>query len=154
MSRDGRIELSFGTDEHLFRLGIGQWREVQEACDAGPPEILARLRPLFAALRQGLTFEQAMDVGLLGRWRIDDVRAPILHGLVGGGMREEEAGRLVRKVFDPRPAMEFVDLAYQIVMAGLVGAEDEKAVGELEGETASPLSPEESSASDKTASTP
>lgn len=154
MSRDGSISLPFGTDERRFRLGIGQWREVQEACDAGPPEILARLRPLFAALRQGLTFEQAMDLGMIGRWRIDDVRAPILHGLIGGGMREEMAGILVRKVFDPRPAMEFVDLAYQVVMAGMVGADDEAAAGELEGERPSPLSPEESSDSDKTASTP
>lgn len=154
MSRDGSISLPFGTEERRFRLGIGQWREVQEACDAGPPEILSRLRPLFAALRQGLTVEQAMDHGLLGRWRIDDLRAPILHGLIGGGMREEMAGILVRKVFDPRPAMEFVDIAYQIVLAGMVGADDEVASGEPEGERPSPLSPEESSGSDRTDSTP
>lgn len=154
MARSGEVTLEFGTDEHPFRLAIGQWRKVQEVCDAGPPEILARLSPLFHALRQGLTADQAISMGLVGTWRVDDVREPILQGLVGGGMAAELAGRLVRELVDNRPLMDSVPLAYQIVLASQVGAEDEKPLGEPLGAQASPPSQEASSDSDRTASTP
>ena len=155
MSRSGEIVLPFGEEERTFRLGIGQWRKVQELCDAGPAEILQRLAPMFEASRRGVPFRDMLLAGALGRWRIDDIRAPILHGLVGGGMTAEVAGKLVRELVDERPLGESLAVAYQVVMASFIGADDEEAAppGELQGEAAPPRSPAASSATAEAAST-
>ena len=155
MSRSGEITVAFGDDEHDFRLGIGQWRKVQEACDAGPAEILSRLSPMFEASSRGISFKDMLVAGLLGAWRVDDVRAPILHGLIGGGMSAEQAGKLVREFVDERPLGASAAVAYQIVLASFVGADDEEAAspGEAVGERGAPLSPAASSGSGEAAST-
>ena len=158
MSRGAEIVLSFGEEERPFRLRIGEWRKVQEACDAGPPELLRRLAPMFEARRRGLTVAQITGLGLLGSWRVDDIRAPILHGLVGGGMKIEAAAALVRELVDPAPAsVEYAALAYQVVLASWVGAADEEAAGApAEGEPTGerPRSPAANSGSAEAASTP
>lgn len=125
MSRTGEIALPFGENEHTFRLGVEQWRKVQERCDAGPPEILARLGPLVRGLKAGLNFGQLLANGLLGTWRIDDIREVLLQGLVGGGMAPTMAGVLVRTHFDDKLSFEFAPLAYFIVERSLTGPEDE-----------------------------
>lgn len=155
MSRAGEVTLEFAGEDHTFRLAIGPWRKVQEACDAGPAELLARLSPAFAAAKQGVPFDQIVALGMLGRWRIEDVRQPILQGLIGGGMDAQQAARLVRDWVDERPFLENVAVAYQVVMASVVGTEDERPLGEPQaaGE-ASRSSPAASSGSGKTASTP
>ena len=154
MSRSGEITLAFGDGEYAFRLAIGQWRKVQEACDAGPAELLARLAPPFNAMAAGVAPKDVIASGLLGRWRIDDVRAPIFQGLLGGGTEPVQATRLLVAYVDERPLLEAVPVAYKVVLASLVGAEDEAPSGEPMGETAPPLSPAASSASASTASTP
>ena len=137
MPRSADIWLSFGTEERAFRLGIGEWRRVQERCDAGPGELLGRLAPMFEAVRLDLQFEQAAAAGVLGRWRVDDVRAPILEGLIGGGMKPAAAAELVRTWVDDRPLIETVPVAYKAVLASFVGAPDEEAAGApAEGERA------------------
>lgn len=154
MSRSGDITLDFGGEERTFRLAIGQWRKVQETCDAGPAELLARLAPAFAAAKQGLAFDQIIGMGLLGRWRIDDVREPIRQGLLGMNMPLPAVDKIVREYVDERPFLENVAVAYQIVLASVVGAEDEEAVGESQAApAASPSSPEASSATVRKAST-
>jgi hypothetical protein len=155
MSRGGDIALQFGGEERTFRLALGQWRKVQEKCDAGPAELLARLAPMFAARQQGLKVSQMLTHGLLGTWRVDDVREVILQGLLGGEMPGPAAFELVKAWVDERPIFENVELAYQIVMASVFGAEDEKPVGEsLAAAAASPRSRRASSGSAKTATTP
>lgn len=154
MSRSGEITLAFGDGEYPFRLAIGQWRKVQEATDAGPPELLARMAPAFEAMRRGVKAADLISAGLLGRWRIDDIRAPIFQGLLGGGMEPPRAAKMVTDWVDERPLLESLGVAYQIVQASFTGVEDEDASGGAKGETDPPLSPEESSGSDKTASTP
>lgn len=154
MSRGGEVSLEFAGELRTFRLAIGQWRKVQETCDAGPAELLARLAPAFAAGQQGLTFEQVVTHGLLGRWRLDDVREPILQGLVGGNMPLPQATKLVQEWVDERPLFESVAIAYQVVMASIVGASDERAAGESQAaEADSQPSPAASSGSEKKAST-
>jgi hypothetical protein len=64
--------------EHPFRLGIGELRALEQRSDAGCFTILMRL-----------IGQQA---------RIDDVIGPIRLGLIGGGMAEKEAQRLVDMV--------------------------------------------------------
>jgi len=155
VSRSGDIRLDFGGEERAFRLAIGQWRKVQEKCDAGPAELLTRLAPAFYAAKQDLTFEQIVGMGFIGKWRIDDVREPILQGLLGANMAGPEALALVKTWVDERPLLESVALAYRIVLASVTGPEDEAAAGESQAAVeVSPSSLAASSGSEKTASTP
>ena len=156
MSRHGEIVRPLGGQDRTFRLGIGEWRKVQEACDAGPSELLARMAPPFQALRKGISFADLVGSGLLGRWRIDDVRVVLFHALVGGGLAPDPAMALIRAWVDERPLLEPLPIAYQVVYASVCGAEDEEASGEPQGETETdpPRSPEASSGSASTASTP
>jgi hypothetical protein len=132
MTGTGTISLLWGDEERTFRLGIGEWRKVQEKCDAGPAEIMARLGPVFAATRRGYSFEQIIDAGFVGTWRIDDVREPLYRGLIGGGMEPTAAGKIIRDLVDERPLLEAVAIAYQVVLASLVGVEEEP-MGEQKG---------------------
>ena len=136
MALKTEVRLDFAGERRTFDLSpIGALRRVQDACDAGPQFILNRL------------FD--------GSWRLDDLREPIIQGLVGGGMPQREAQGLVETWLDPEPKQQFIPLAQGVLMAWLVGAEDEP-LGEPEGEaeTSSP-SPEASSASgDSTAPAP
>lgn len=155
MSRSGESVVEFGGEERTFKLGIKQWEKVQEKCDAGPSEILARLAPAFFARKQGMSFDDIIAMGYLGKWRIHDVREVILQGLLGHNMPGPEALKLVRDWVDERPLIEAVGVAYQIVLGSIVGAEDEQAAGESQAaEEVSPNSPAASSASEKTATTP
>jgi len=125
VSRHGEITLPFGAEERKFRLGIRQWEAIEARCDAGPPELLSRLRPLVNALQMKLGLRQIMASDLMGRWRIHDVREPILQGLIGGGMGSTEAGVLVRAVFDEKLSLEFAPTAYLILEAAWFGPEDD-----------------------------
>jgi hypothetical protein len=150
MSRSGEYVRLWGDQERTFRLGIGEWRKVQETCDAGPAEIAARLST-YPAARKRLPNAGFLDLlagGALGGWRIDDIREPIYRGLIGGGMDPTSAGRLMRELHDERPLVENIDLALAIVLASMLGPGDEP-VGEPEGEprTTTTRSPEESSGS-------
>nr|WP_314437615.1 gene transfer agent family protein [uncultured Brevundimonas sp.] len=113
MSRAAEFTTEFGGEDRIFRLPIGRLRAVQEKCDCGPMELLQRF--------------------LGGTYRIDDVREVILQGLIGGGMDAPMAGRLVKSNFDDLPLQPFVMLAQGVIMAVLVGVEDED-LGELRGE--------------------
>jgi len=150
VSRDGSITRLWGDAERTFRLGIGEWRKVQETCDAGPGEIAARLSTWAAVRGQhpNSSFLDLLSVGGLGRWRVDDVREPIYRALIGGGMDPTSAGRLLRELHDERPLMENIDLALAIVLASLVGPAEEP-VGEPQGDRPATVagSPEESFAS-------
>ena len=153
MSRSGEVVRLWGSDERTFRLGIGEWRKVQETCDAGPAEIAARLSGWAAARKRAptATFLDLLAAGALGNWRVDDIREPIFRGLIGGGMDPTSAGRLLRELHDERPLMENVDLALEIVLVSMIGPEDEP-VGEPEGEpqtktTSAAGSPDRSSGS-------
>jgi hypothetical protein len=139
-------------DEHTFRLGIGEWRKIQETCDAGPGEIAQRLAA-WAAVQRAMPkadFIDVMAAGGVGRWRVDDVREVLFRGLTGGGKEPTLAGRLVRELHDERPLMENLALALEIVLASLAGPEDEpvgESVGEPSTTTSATASPEENSGS-------
>jgi len=137
MSRHGEITLAFGAEERLFRLGLSQIRAIEERCDAGIPELLVRLEPLVRGIQANLTFRQLLQGRMLGAWRIDDVREPLLQGLIGGGMGSTEAGVLIRAVFDERISFSFAPLAYLVLEAAWHGPPDD-----LPGETpAAPKKP-------------
>jgi hypothetical protein len=147
-TRTGEIVTEWGDEDRTFRLGIGQWRKLQEKLDVGPGELARRLGGLLEFRRR---FPKASIVELLllggaGDWRVDDVREVLMQGLVGGGLNPTEAGRLVRDLHDERPLLENVPLAFEIVLASFIGPEDEP-LGKPQGEAEANPSPAESSAS-------
>lgn len=107
------LELTWGDGEHRFRLPIGQLRELQDKCSAGPQRILMRL--------------SSMD------WRIEDVREVIRLGLIGGGKTPSDAHMLVVRYVDERPLMESRLPAQAILMKALIGDPDDQP-GELPAE--------------------
>ena len=113
MSRTAEVVLAFGGEDRTFRLNIGRLRALQEKVDAGPMELVNRMAD--------------------GRWRVDDLRETILQGLIGGGMPSADATRLMKTDFDDLPFSQFVQIAQAVLLATLIGAEDE-ASGEPLGE--------------------
>lgn len=113
MSRHGEITLAWGDGEHLFRLGYGELRQLQEACDAGPAFVAQRL------------------IG--NSWRVEDVRETLRLGLIGGGMTQGEALDKVRRFVEAAPYRENCIYAYAVINAALAGVTDEKIVGKAVG---------------------
>lgn len=153
MSRSAKVDLEFGGEVRTFKFGIGEHERFQEKCDMGISQLVERLHPYVTATRAKATFEQILNARMLGDLRPDHIGEAIFQGLVGGGMAPNEVGRLRRAWCDERPITESAPIAYAIGIAALIGTEDEDAAGEPKGEAA-PRSPEESSGSVKTASSP
>jgi hypothetical protein len=107
MSRDGRIELLFPDERRLYRLRVGELRQLQEKCgDRGPLEILSALTN--------------------GKWKVDDIIQPIRLGLIGGGMKLEDANRLVESTVHDGTFGEAAFFAIAILGAAITGPPDEK----------------------------
>jgi hypothetical protein len=116
MSADGSVDLFFGDDKYRFRLAIGQFRELQEKVNARRVAIGATAigpQTLLGLVRAG-------DV-----WP-DDLRDILRLGLVGGGMKQAEAHRLLSNNFDDKPPMEHSQIAFLTLLAGLVGVPDDE----------------------------
>lgn len=106
MSRDGSITLAWAGGEHLFRLGWGELRSIQEACDAGPFVVLERLGN--------------------GGWKLEDISSVIRFGLIGGGVPPVEASKLVRLYVEKFPPAESCIVAHAVLTAGCIGAPEEQ----------------------------
>lgn len=108
MNRDAKFRAPFGGAEQTFRLAIGELRELQECCKAGPFEIFRRM--------------------LTGTWLVDDIRETIRIGLIGGGMDAKSAlGLTVRYVDELTGEWEANrSIACQVLECALLGPEDEK----------------------------
>jgi hypothetical protein len=130
---DGFLEEHFGGELQRFILPIGQLRELQAKCDAGPATILTRLLAKQAALAAMPEPKTPKDAGILqmlsllgGDWRVDDIRETVRLGLIGGGKTPSEAFILVSRYVDARPPMENLSLAAEILMVSLLGPEDDQ----------------------------
>ena len=66
--------------EHAFRLGIGELRAIEQRSDAGCSVVLMRL--------------------LGQQWKVDDVVNPIRLGLIGGGLAEREAQKIIETAME------------------------------------------------------
>lgn len=104
MTASAKITLLWGDGDRAFRLAIGQLRELQDKCDAGPAEILGRLSN--------------------GTWRVDDIRETLRLGLIGGGATPTDALVLTARYVDNRPLMENVMPAQAVLLAAIVGEEE------------------------------
>lgn len=107
MSRHGDITLAWADGEYRFRLGWGELIALQEDCDAGPAYILDRL--------------------VTGRWRVQDIRAVILHGLTGGGLEPARVRALVRRHVEEAALNEALPVAQAVLLAALNGSDEDKA---------------------------
>lgn len=125
MDGSARTTLVWADGEHTFRLAIGQLRELQDKCAAGPMEIMHRLS--------------------VGTWRVDDIRETIRLGLIGGGKTPVDAMLLTVRYVDNRPLAENVAVAQGILLVALMGNPDDK-VGKPEaGKTKRKAKPASSS---------
>jgi hypothetical protein len=123
-SRHGDVTIAWGDDEYNFRLGYGELRQLQEACEAGPRRIASRLM-LYDAARNPFGDD----------YRLADVRETIRLGLIGGGKTQSEALILVRKFVDSRPLEENRLIAFSILQPVIWGAKDEPVGKAAESET-------------------
>jgi len=106
MSRDGSCEVVFNGKKTMFKLTWRELMKIQEACDAGPYVVLDRL--------------------VSGRWRLQDISEVIKWGLIGAGMPQAEALKLVETEVQGRPPLENLVIAQTVLGAGVVGAPEEE----------------------------
>ncbi|MBB4192798.1 gene transfer agent family protein [Rhizobium aethiopicum] len=76
----GAEQIVWPGGEHSFRLGIGELRAIEQRSDAGCAVVLMRL--------------------LSSQFKIDDVIQPIRLGLIGGGMQERDAQKVLDSALD------------------------------------------------------
>lgn len=127
MSADAKITLQWGEGETVFRLAIGELRELQAKLDAGPQALWTRL----------------MD----GSWKVDDLVETIRLALIGGGTSPADARRLVDYYVIGRPLLESRSTAIAVLGAALIGVQDDPV-----GKEAAPEPAPEASASNGPAS--
>jgi hypothetical protein len=115
-TRSAQIVLPWADGEYTFRLGLGEFRELQEKCKAGPPAIHRRL--------------------LTGEWFIDDIRETVRLGLIGGGLEPARALSKVQRYVDGRPPNENIFTALSVLHVALNGVDDEETPGQSDAKKA------------------
>lgn len=153
MSRDGSITLTLGGEDRLFRFGLAEHERLQEALDVGVSIVVQNLHAYASATRAGFPLGRVLDARLVGDIRLDQIKAVIFNGLVGGGMAPNEAAKVVSVWVESRPVLENAVLAYAVGLAALIGPDDEDASGEPAGGNPN-RSPEANSGSGAAATTP
>lgn len=102
MTRSSLIQFDWAGEERTFQLKLKQLSLLQERCgNRGPRRILDDL--------------------LTGNWIWQDVVEPIRLGLTGGGMKLDEADKLIRSNVDGQALEEHVFYAVAIIQAVVVG---------------------------------
>ena len=111
MSGDGSTTLFWGDGENKFRIGIGEFRELQErVCARRAAMGLPAIGP--STLGQEIRTNNAWP---------DDVRDVLRIGLIGGGMTPADAHRKLGQYFDRRPPAESYLAAFGVLMGAFVG---------------------------------
>lgn len=92
--------------EHEFALDLGALRALQDCCDAGPEQVMRRIAT--------------------GAWRVNDLYDTIRLGLItSGAMKGPEAAKFLTDLFSKHPMIAFRETAQLILIAALVGVEDD-----------------------------
>lgn len=124
------LTLKWPGGEHNFLLPLEGLKAVQTLCDAGPEWILERLKTR--------------------RWLVEDVTETIRLGLEYGGMKPDEARRILALALNSAAPLALVVTAKTILGAAISLGKDDTP-GEFEAgagsETPDPLSSEENGAS-------
>ncbi|WP_300535996.1 gene transfer agent family protein [uncultured Mameliella sp.] len=99
------VKLTWAGGEHRFCLRMGELRGLQKSRDAGPEEILTRLR--------------------MGRWHVDDMVQVLRWGLIGAGeMDADAAGPFVTELVDLHPLSQFKLTAIAVLIHAMFGDGD------------------------------
>lgn len=115
MSADGSVSITWADGEYRFRLAIGQLRELQESVNKWRVKVgLPAIGPMSLAR----LFESG------DAWP-DDVREVIRLGLIGGGSTPMDALALVKRYVDDQPLVGPTLIARLVLLAALVGAQDD-----------------------------
>lgn len=122
------VHAVFAGRERKFELRLGEIGELERLCGAGLGAIMLRLATM--------------------QWRWDDVRETVRLGLMGGGMSEPDATALAMAQLDKPPFGRFLQLANDIIVASVNGADPPK---KAEAETPTSAAPATSAASTKSA---
>lgn len=101
MSGSGTVTFPWGDDDHTFRLGLKEIRLLQEKTGLGPLALFRRIER--------------------DDWLIDDLRETIRLGLVGAGMKEDDALKKVRRHVDDFAKIDSKEPALKIIYAFLIG---------------------------------
>jgi len=102
----GEIELQWADGTHKFNVAkLKCVLELEEKCGCGFAEIYTRLAN--------------------GKWHFNDIRETLRLGLIGGGAIPERAMTLINRYVDDRPFAENVLPAQAVIMAALVGVQDD-----------------------------
>lgn len=120
MSRTARIVIPIWDGDYTFALRFGELVRLQDECGCGPMELLNRLQS--------------------GRWRVQDREAVLRLGLIGGGLPEPEAHRIMRQHVKPALALDYIAEAVSVLMAALAGAPEEDTAPAGEPEAAADAS--------------
>lgn len=102
--------------DHNFLLQIGEFRALQTATEVGPLFLLGRIAG--------------------SQWFVDDIIETIRLGLIGGGMDELAAKKLVNKVLvdNPTEIFKHAPLALFILKSSLMGDENDPVGEDDQGE--------------------
>ncbi|MEG4645194.1 tail tube GTA-gp10-like protein [Paracoccus pantotrophus] len=104
-----RVVMRWAGGEHAVRLGIAEAEVIQQHTDCGPEFLLNRIS--------------------LGQWELPHLMEVIRNGLIGGGMDEVDAKRLVDRVVAQQPWIALKRPAMEILSLALYGPPDDP-VGE------------------------
>lgn len=131
MSGHGTTSFDWGDSTYTFRLGLKEVRELQEKTGIGPLALFNRIKS--------------------ENWLIDDLRETIRIGLIGGGMKADEALKLIRRYFDDFPKVDQKEPAMKIIGAFLIGdpvdpVGKRAAAGDASGATGASPSPQSTAA--------
>ena len=118
MSRSGKVRAPWAGERRDFKLGIDQLDELDDICKVGPGHLLS----LVSAIG--------------GNWKARQLREVLRLGLIGGGMAPPAAMALVERYFDKEktPLSDSLSTVQLVLMACVVGSEEDDDVGELGGE--------------------
>jgi hypothetical protein len=141
MSADGVTTVFWGAGETAFRIGIGEFRELQERINGRRGAFgLAAIGPQ--------TF--ANQIRANDAWP-DDVRDVLRIGLIGAGMKPAEAHRQLVQYFDRGPRAESYLAAFAVFAGAFLGAPGDDM---LKKKTTTPDPTHRSSTQNSTATAP
>lgn len=103
MSRSGRLVRFFGDDDHEFKIGIGEAEELDEQLGFGLWEVLERCSSL----------------------HLRDIGQVLRVGLVGGGMKRDQAATLVKRHLVDGYFLDCAQVAAAVLEAAIRGAPDD-----------------------------
>lgn len=154
MSGTGEAREDFAGEERDFRIRLGEIRRIEGKCGARVGEIAQRLARAVSVMNQaGGNLVEALAAGI--EIAADDVHETLYQGLVGGGMKPDQASKLLRMEIGDRGLRGLVDnvgVALMVLVATQRVPEEALGEGEAKSKAATTVAPSTSPTSTEPAS--